>query len=159
MATKVKEIRRPRGFIRFLFRTPNWFFEHGLGKLFGRRFVQLQHIGRRSGRDYHTVVEVVKSDPDTGRIYVCAAFGEDSDWYRNVIHHPQIKINFTGREYDARVTELSPAQGVDILVDYARRYPLAARELSEIMGYKTDGTPQDFGQLAKDLPVLEIKFK
>ena len=46
--------------MRTLYRVPTYLYEHDLGWLFGRRFLCLTHVGRRSGRRYRTVIEVAE---------------------------------------------------------------------------------------------------
>ena len=56
----------------------------GLGGLVGRRFLRLTHTGRRSGREFHTVLEVVEYDPVSGAVTLVSGFGRGADWFRNV---------------------------------------------------------------------------
>lgn len=48
---------------------------------FGRLMV-IEHVGRRSGRRYLTPVNYT---PSNGHVYCLAAFGERTDWYRNLL--------------------------------------------------------------------------
>jgi hypothetical protein len=50
----------PNAFLRFAFRLPVHLYRWGLGGLFGKRFVLFQHVGRKSGKHYQTVVEIVE---------------------------------------------------------------------------------------------------
>jgi len=55
---------------------------------FGRLMV-IEHVGRRSGRPYLTPVNFTPSD---GHIYCLAAFGERTDWYRNLLSQTQTAV-------------------------------------------------------------------
>lgn len=72
----------PGPFTRQRFRAPTRLYEHGLGWILGRRFVCLTHVGRRSGRRYRTVLEVIGVDGD--EVMVIAGLGPASDWFRNL---------------------------------------------------------------------------
>jgi hypothetical protein len=92
MSDPLTTVPRPRGFGRFLFRLPIILYQIHLGFLFGRRFLLLTHVGRKSGRPHKTVIEVVKSDPASNIYYVVSGWGEKSDWYQNIIIHPNVMI-------------------------------------------------------------------
>jgi hypothetical protein len=50
---------RPGPVLRRLLRAPSLLYDWHAGWLLGRRFLRLTHRGRRSGRRYRTVLEVV----------------------------------------------------------------------------------------------------
>lgn len=66
----------------------------GFGPLFGRftrtagRILILHHIGRRSGTVFQSPVSYADVD---GELFCVAAFGERSDWYRNLMARPQVE--------------------------------------------------------------------
>ncbi len=62
----------------------NGLYDRHLGWLLGRRFLQLTHVGRRSGRRYRTVLEVVEYDRSVPEFVVVSGFGRRSDWLRNL---------------------------------------------------------------------------
>jgi deazaflavin-dependent oxidoreductase (nitroreductase family) len=155
---KIREVEPPQGFAKILFKIPNIFYNSGLGFLMGRRFLQLTHIGRNSGKVYKTVVEVVKFDPDSRRIYIASGFKEKSDWLKNILNHPRIGINFCGKQCDAEAVKLTGNRSARVLLDYAHRYPLAMRELAKFMGYEIDRGDQDIELLARELPMIELQL-
>jgi deazaflavin-dependent oxidoreductase (nitroreductase family) len=67
----------------------------GLGKWlniwpegFGRILV-ITHTGRKTGVRRQTPVNYFESDGD---IYCTAGFGQVSDWYRNILKHPEVEV-------------------------------------------------------------------
>lgn len=101
----------------------------GLGWLLGHRVVLLEHRGRTTGRPVRTVLHVVRWDPASRHVLVAAASGPGTEWYRNVLAHPLVRVTI-GRERnvpgcavpladDEARTELERAR--------ARRPSLAAR--------------------------------
>jgi hypothetical protein len=45
--------------VRAIFRAPVRLYDHGLGRLLGRRFLCLTNVGRTFGRHYRTVLELI----------------------------------------------------------------------------------------------------
>ncbi len=87
----------------------------GLGRLagvwprgFGRLLV-IEHIGRRTGVRYLTPVNYTMVDDS---LFCVAAFGEKSDWYRNIMAKPQVAVWLPGGRWLATVEDAS---------DHARR--------------------------------------
>ena len=122
-----------RGVWRWLARAPLLLYRLGLGGLLGSRFVRLTHYGRKSGRRYHTVVEVAHRDPDTGTVFVVAGFGPRSDWYRNLQVRPETDLTLGRRTYPVRARFLSPDEGAAVLRTYIRQHPVAARNLGRML--------------------------
>ncbi len=56
---------------------------------YGGRVMVLTHIGRKSGVRRQTPVNYALMD---GEVYCIAGFGSISDWYRNIIKHPQVEV-------------------------------------------------------------------
>ncbi|MEZ4679799.1 MAG: nitroreductase family deazaflavin-dependent oxidoreductase [Caldilineaceae bacterium] len=82
----------PTGISRFLFRLPIQLYRLHLGWLLGRRFVLINHIGRKSGQVRQVVVEVVRHDQTTDSYIVCSGFGRQAQWYQNLLATPAVTI-------------------------------------------------------------------
>ncbi len=52
--------------LRAVFAAPNALYRHGMGRVLGRRFLQLTHVGRKSGAEHTVVLEVLRYNRDTG---------------------------------------------------------------------------------------------
>ena len=157
MPEKVKDLKPPTGLARLAFRAPLWLYRAGLGWLLGGRFLELTHIGRKSGKERQTVLEVVKHDRQTGAYYVAAGFGPKSDWYQNVLANPQVKVRSGRQSMAARAVPLAAEESGLVLVDYAHRYPLAFKELCQFMGYRVDGSDADIRALGQDLHLVALR--
>jgi deazaflavin-dependent oxidoreductase (nitroreductase family) len=55
----------------------------------GGRIMVITHLGRKSGQWRHTPVNYVLIGDD---VYCAAGFGRVSDWYRNILAHPNVEI-------------------------------------------------------------------
>jgi len=82
----------------------------GMGRLvnlwpagFGRILV-INHRGRKSGKEYLTPVNYALVD---GEIYCTAGFGSISDWYRNMLASPNIKLWLPEGWRSARAEDIS----------------------------------------------------
>ncbi len=139
----IRDIKPPRGIEKAFFKLPNFFYDIGLGSMMGSRFVQLAHVGRKSGKIYKTVVEEVDYDPDQRRVYIASGFRQESYWYTNTLKTPQVEINFRDRSYEAVAKELNNNDAESALLNYAHQHPLALKELARFMGYEIDGSDAD----------------
>jgi deazaflavin-dependent oxidoreductase (nitroreductase family) len=108
---------------RRLVRAPMYLYRFGFGFVFGHRMLLLEHRGRRSGLPHHTVLEVVEHPtPDT--YVIVSGFGEASQWYRNLIADPRVRISVgRGRNAPAVATLLAPDAAETSLAHYAAEHP------------------------------------
>lgn len=60
-----------------------------MGTPFGGYIMVLKVVGRKSGRVRYAPVNYAI---DNGNVYCMAGFGKISDWYRNLLAHPNIEI-------------------------------------------------------------------
>jgi deazaflavin-dependent oxidoreductase (nitroreductase family) len=158
-AQKSLVAKPPSGPLRVLLRLPIALYWLKLGWLLGGRFVLLEHIGRKSGAVHKTVVEVVGHEKASGTYYIVSGWGKKANWYQNLLATPSITIQVGLRRLRVRAETLSPAEGARILLDYRRKHPLAARELSRLMGMKLyDTTLEELEKIVQtSLPVIALR--
>lgn len=125
MAKILKDQPLPKGIMRLLNSVPILFYKCGLGFVFGKRFLMLTHIGRKSDLAHDTVLEVVKSDEYSKRYYVASGWGEKSNWFQNIIINPEVKIQVRNEEVNALLKRLELEQAIEVLLEYANIYPKA----------------------------------
>jgi deazaflavin-dependent oxidoreductase (nitroreductase family) len=147
MAKKLHERTRPAPWLRFFLRAPITLYRVGLGRLLGQRFILLHHIGRKTGRERRTVLQVVERERDT--YYVTAGFGTESDWFKNLQHTPEARIEVGARKLRVAAHPLDLEEGAALMRRYARAHPSAARMLAKSMGYEVDGSEADYAELPK----------
>jgi hypothetical protein len=70
----VKNVQPPSGVSRALFRAPIYLYRLGLGWLFGKCILLLNHIGRVSGKQRQVILEVVEHDPTDGSFVVASGW-------------------------------------------------------------------------------------
>ena len=158
MPEKIKDVKPPTGLGRLLWRAPIWLYRLHLGWLLDGRFLLLNHVGRKSGLPRRAVIEVAKYDPETQTCFVASGFGKKSDWYRNLLKTPDATIQVGRKKMRVTAVTLTPDQSAAMMVDYARRNPNAARNLCRIIGYKVDGTEEDYAIIGRDyVPFMAFK--
>ena len=144
-----------------LLRGPALLYEWNVGWLLDRRFLLLTHVGRRSGRQYRTVLEVIGTVPESGEVIVVAGFGRSADWYRNVQAASAIEV-VVGRDRFAPVhRELDEAEAIAVLADYERRNrwvaPVVRRVLSWLVGWDYNGSDDARRRLVRQLPGVAFR--
>lgn len=121
----------------------------------------MTHTGRRSGRRYDTVLEVVHHDRNTGEYVVVSGFGREADWYRNIHATGPVAVTVGRRSFPARARDLALDEAVVVLGGYERRNQLLApvvhRVLSALVGWTYRGTPAQRWRLARELPLVGLR--
>ena len=136
---------------RRLMRAPRYLYDLRLGRLLGRRFVLIEHTGRKSGLPRKTVLEVVGYD-DTS-MDVAAAWGSKSDWFQNLVANPAARVS-SGRLRGAPATAaaVAPAEAAAVFDRYAREHRRAARALASALQLPFD----DPAAMAAAVPLLRL---
>ena len=156
MPKKIKELTPPTGLNRLLFRLPIWLYRLGLGWLFGKRMLLLNHIGRKSGQTRKAVLEVVNHNPEDNSYVVCAGFGKTSQWYRNLKTTPDVSIQVGFRKTNVKAEELSSEEGGEVLLAFVKAHPSEAKFV-KLLGYEVDGTEEDWRALGHELTFMKLK--
>jgi len=136
-------------------------YSRSLGWLLGSRFLRLTHVGRKSGRRYHTVLEVIGRDDARGEVMVIAGMGPSSDWYRNIEEKGAAEIVVGRRQFIPEQRTLDPREAVAVLKRYEQRNRLAAPVIravvSQLVGWRYDGSDAARVRLADQLPVVAFR--
>ena len=148
---------RPSGVLRMAFRLPIHLYRLDLGWLLGHRVLLLTHRGRKSGRIRQTALEVVRHDPATGESVVVSAWGERSDWYRNIEASPAMQVRIGRERYVPEQRFLSPEEVYDEISTYERRHPLLVRTIPRWLGFRLDGTAQARSRFADSLRMVAFR--
>ena len=140
-----------------MFRSPIWIYRVGLGAVFGRRLLLLNHIGRRTGTPRKTILEVVQYDP-TDRSYVVASgWGPQAAWYRNILEQPAVSVEVGNSTIPVTAEPLAEDAGAEIFARYAARRPrIAAFALPRVLGMSVDGSDADFRAAGRRMPFVRL---
>lgn len=158
MPQKIGNPQPPRGFKRLFFRAPIWCYRLGCGWLLGKRFLLLTHTGRRSGLPRQTVLEVVDYNRDTGTYVIASGYGRQSNWYRNLLKTPEVTIQVGQQKMNVVAHPFTPEESGGAMVNYARRYPKAARFICRKVGYRIDGSEDDYRTVGQEaIPFVALR--
>lgn len=135
-------------------RLPLLLYPLGFGRLFGRRFMVLEHAGRRTGLARRAVVEAVERSG--GGFVAASGFGTRADWYRNVLAAPEVLIRLNGRRFPATAVPLSADEGAEVLARYGPAHRLAAWHLCWISGFVVNGGVDDFREAGRHIPFVRF---
>jgi deazaflavin-dependent oxidoreductase (nitroreductase family) len=149
---------------RRLLALPSALYRVGAGRLLGHRFLLLVHRGRRTGRRYETVLEVLRWRAEDREAVVMSGFGPESQWYRNVLAGGAVDIRIGGERFDApAVRQLSEAEAIVVLADYERRNralaPIVRAVLSRLAGVRHDGSESSRRRVVQALPLVAFSAK
>lgn len=150
--------RRPRGVLKWAFHLPSALYRLHLGWLLGHHALLLTHRGRRSGRLHHTVLEVVRYDPRIDESVVFSAYGDRSDWYRNIQAAPVLEVRTGRSRYVPEQRQLDPEESYAVLVAYRRRFygPLLGL-LLRYLGYPYSGRDDELRAVAARMPAVGFR--
>lgn len=151
----------PGGLLRWLLEVPVLLYRGGLGWMLGHRFLLLVHSGRRSGRRYRTVLEVVRYDSVAKESTVVAGWGRRTAWLHNLESGGAIEVR-TGRErYVPLVRRLDSREAQRVFADYERSMrlvgPVVRAVVTRLVGWRYDGSAEARRRLAAQLPMLAFR--
>lgn len=147
------------GMLRLALKLPVVVYRLHLGFLLGERFLLLEHRGRRSGRLYRTVLEVVGFDD--GEAVVMSGWGRRAGWYRNVTAGGAFGVQVGRHRFAPEVRVLDVEEAAAALAGYERRNrivaPVIRRVLSRLAGFRYDGSPQARLRIVQALPLVGFR--
>jgi deazaflavin-dependent oxidoreductase (nitroreductase family) len=146
--------RRPRGFVRWLYRAPILLFHCGLGALFDHRLLLLTHRGRKSGRIRETILEVVAYDPATHACTVFSGYGIQADWLKNIQAAAPLAMRIGHDRFTPEARVLPPDEAMGVFEGYLAAHPRMARTLFRTVGIHLDTRHPDVASLSRLVPVV-----
>lgn len=140
----------PPSFLIPIFKLPIILYRLRLGWLLGRRFAQITHVGRRSGKQRKTILAVLRFDPQTHEVYTVSAW-KSSDWFYNIQASPALQVEVGSIRFSPVQRTLSPEEITTTFIEYRKKHPFFSRLICRIPGWKWDSTYEEFLELAKTL--------
>lgn len=148
--------RKPAGLLRWILRSPVYLYRARLGFLLGRRFVMIEHRGRRSGRHYRTVVEV--AGRRNGEWICASGTGPGADWYLNLRANGLLAVWVGPRKRWASVRFLKAREAAGVMADYEFEHPRTAARLYRMMGISHDGTVEGRVEMMEKVPMVAFSI-
>ena len=127
----------PAGLALAVFRMPLRAYRHDAGWLLGHTFLEFVHTGRKTGQRYETVAMVLRYDPDAREAVICAGWGPDTDWVRNLGAGPAAQVRLGRESFIPQHRFLSDEEAFDVAVQFRREHPRRMRLISTIWAGET----------------------
>src|SRR5262245_44415471 len=108
---------------------------HGYERVLGIDWLVLTTRGRRTGLPRTVMVDVIGHDPETQAWYVQPADAARSRWLANLRAHPIATVEVRGRRFRARASEITGAEGAEVVLRFIREHPRYARLVVWLVGY------------------------
>jgi deazaflavin-dependent oxidoreductase (nitroreductase family) len=144
-----KKQKAPAFMIPFM-KMPLILYRLELGRMFGKRFMLITHVGRRSGKVYQSVLAVLRFDDRTHEIMVVSPWS-GSNWYRNIQETPAVEVETNGIRYAPTQRSLSPEEIAKLFGDFRQERPIFSRMVARIPGWNIDSSYEEFLALARTL--------
>jgi deazaflavin-dependent oxidoreductase (nitroreductase family) len=149
----------PRPLVKRALALPNAIYDAGAGWLLGHRFLRLTHHGRRSGRAYRTVLEVVAWRD--GEATVLAGLGRRAQWLRNAQAGAPLTVEIANARWPATHRVLETAEATAVLAGFERRNRIATPVirvlLTRLSGIRYDGTDAARRKIVEALPLVAFR--
>ena len=110
-------------------------YRHDAGWLLGRTFLRFTHVGRRSGRPYDTVAMVLQIDEATREIFICAGWGAETDWVKNLLAGPAVDVEVGRTSFRPEHRFLSDEEALEVVARFRRDHPYRTRLFETILGW------------------------
>jgi len=149
--------KRPGRLALAVFRLPLAAYGHGAGWLLGRTFVQLTHVGRRTGAHYAMVAMVLVSDPVTREVVICSGWGAGADWVRNLRAGPAARVQVGRDDFVPEHRFLTEDEAVSTVHDFRRRHPLRLRFITFVLGWKGLDTEPGIRDFVRSRPFVSLR--
>jgi deazaflavin-dependent oxidoreductase (nitroreductase family) len=82
--------------------------------------IKISVIGRKSG---HTISIPVWFVLEDDKLYLVPVKGSDTQWYKNVLHNPTIRINAGGKEAELHAVPITdPTQVKSVVEKFRNKY-------------------------------------
>lgn len=151
---------RPSPILAALFRAPRWLYRHRLGWVLGRRLLAVTHVGRVSGREWDTVLEVIRYDQAREESFVVSAYGPTADWYANLLATPALRVRTGRAEYVPEQRFLGDDEAREVVAEFCRRHPWEAKVVPRVFAAIGAGSPDpdvDRVDFLASLPIVAFR--
>ena len=139
--------RKPGRLALAVFRIPLPLYRRGWGGLLGHTFLLLVHAGRKTGKPHSTTAMVLSYDPQTREAVIFSAWGQDTDWIRNIRVRPALQVQIGRESFTPQQRFLSEDESVAVVAGFRRRHPWRLRLATSIMGWedlRSDAAAREF---------------
>ena len=112
----------PGPVFRYIFKIPILLYRLGLGGFVGPHFLLLTTTGRKTGKTRYTPLEF-SFDEKTGSYIVSAGWGGKTDWYKNALANPVVKVQVSWKKFTAEAIPIPHREVAEQMMEISRRAP------------------------------------
>lgn len=127
--------RKPGRLALAVFRLPLPLYRRGWGGLLDHTFLLLVHAGRKTGKPHSAVALVLTYDRQTHEAVICSAWGQDTDWVRNIRVRPALQVQIGRESFTPQRRFLSEDESLAVVAGFGRRHPWRLRLVTSILGW------------------------
>ena len=139
---------RTRKLYKFFNKPPRIAYALGLGPIIGKLVLLLTTRGRKTGLLRVTPLQYEQIE---GKYYVGSAFGTRTDWYKNILADPGVRVKVGRKEFDAFAeTCTDPVRIAEFLEVRLVRHPRMIGMMLRAEGLPPSPSQQDLESLAED---------
>jgi deazaflavin-dependent oxidoreductase (nitroreductase family) len=149
--------RTPGRLALAVLRLPLNAYAHDAGWLLGRRYLRFTHVGRRSGRLYDTVVLVMHVDRVAREAVICAGWGPDTDWVKNLHAGPAVNVRIGRASFRPQHRFLSEDEAAEVAASFRHEHPYHMRLLEAVLGWGDLRDDEVVRQFAKTHPCVGFR--
>jgi deazaflavin-dependent oxidoreductase (nitroreductase family) len=141
---------------KWIFKIPILYYKLGLGWMLGKRFLLLTTTGRKTGKLRQTPLEFVY-DPQQDWYRVAPGWGGNTDWYKNVLHAPDVTVQVGRRKFLAVAEMVGPEEAAEFMQTTSRRHPSMDKVWNRWSDKPVDGTWEGYLHAARFFPSVRLK--
>jgi deazaflavin-dependent oxidoreductase (nitroreductase family) len=149
--------RKPGRLALAVFRMPLLAYRHDAGWLLGRTLVEFTHTGRRTGQPHDAIAMVLRYDGDAREAVICAAWGAETDWYRNLQAGPAVKVQLGRDSFVPDHRFLSDDEAFEVGAGFRRDHPHRLRLLSTVLGWGDLDDDEAVRQFVRNHPFIAFR--
>ncbi|WP_170297316.1 nitroreductase family deazaflavin-dependent oxidoreductase [Georgenia thermotolerans] len=127
--------RRPGRIALAVFRLPLQAYRHDAGHVMGHTFLKLVHVGRRTGTPHEAVAMVLRYDVATREAVICAGWGPQTDWFRNLRAGPAANVQIGTESFAPEHRFLGEDEAFDVVAEFRRAHPHRLRLICAVLGW------------------------
>jgi deazaflavin-dependent oxidoreductase (nitroreductase family) len=149
--------RSPGRLALAVFRMPLHAYRHGAGWLFGGTFLAFTHARRKTGQPHEAIAMVLRHDAVSGEAVICAAWGPETDWYRNLRAAPAVQVQLGRDSFAPAQRFLSDNEAFGVGDEFRRAHPYRLRLLSKLLGWGDLNDNNALREFVRDHPLVAFR--
>jgi hypothetical protein len=90
---------------------------------------------------------VLRYDPGTHEAAICSAWGQDTDWIRNIRVRPAVRVQIGSESFTPQQRFLSEEESLAVVAGFRSEHPGRLRLLTTVLGWadlRSDAAARDF---------------